>query len=112
MQILGQQFTTIFEMDKDFAFKLAGILEESTIDLLSKLDDSVESLDSKKSKDILHTIKGSAANFGAEALMEKTREVESVIHLLNKDNVKEYNQQLDEIKQIFNLTLEELEKLK
>lgn len=112
MQILGQQFTTIFEMDKDFAFKLAGILEESTNDLLSKLDSSIASADTKKSKDLLHTIKGSAANFGADALMEKTREVESVIHLLNNDNVNEYNQQIEEIKNIFNMTIQELEKLK
>lgn len=112
MQILGQQFTTIFEMDKDFAFKLAGILEESTIDLLSKLDSSIANVDTKQSKDLLHTIKGSAANFGADALMEKTRELESVIHLLNNTNVNEYNQQLEEVKQVFNLTLKELEKLK
>lgn len=110
MEILGQQFKTIFEMDKDFALKLGGILESSTIDLLDKLDNSITNIEIKESKDILHTIKGSAANFGADQLMEKTKETETVIHLLNKDNMSEYKGQLSEIKEVFNLTILELKK--
>lgn len=109
MSLLNDQFFSILDMDKDFAFKLAGILESSTVKLLNELVENIKENNGQKSKDILHTIKGSAANFGAEKLMEKSREVESVIHLLNTDNTKEYLEQVDEIEQIFQLTLQELE---
>lgn len=112
MTKLGQQFFTIYEMDKDFAFKLAGILEKSTNDLLENLEESVANADAKKSKNILHTIKGSAANFGAEDLFEKTKQIESAIYLLSNDNKAEYEKCITEIREIFESTMVELEKHK
>tara|TARA_Y100001960_G_scaffold320255_1_gene392855 strand:+ start:887 stop:1225 length:339 start_codon:yes stop_codon:yes gene_type:complete len=112
MTLLGEQFFTIYNMDKSFAFKLAGILEKSTIDLLADLEVSVDKADAQKSKNILHTIKGSAANFGAEQLTEKTRQIESAIYLLSDDNKSDYKKCIVEIRDVFNSTLEELEKHK
>jgi len=112
MSILGEQFFTILNMDKEFAFKLAGILEESTNELLEQLTEAVENADSKKAKDILHTIKGSAANFGAEELTSKTGEIESAIYLLNKDNIDDYKVCIHNINKVFQETLNELEKHK
>lgn len=112
MTILGQQFFTIYEMDKSFAFKLAGILERSTIDLLADLEKSINLADANKSKNILHTIKGSAANFGAEELTEKTRQIESAIYLLSQENKQDYAKCIDDIRQVFESTMLELEKHK
>lgn len=112
MEKLGQQFFTIYKMDKDFAFKLAGILESSTKDLLAELKTVVENADADKAKKILHTIKGSAANFGAEELSEKCRQIESAIYLLNQENKTDYLNFVTEIENIFKNTLKELEKHK
>ncbi|HAG52174.1 MAG TPA: hypothetical protein DCL21_00105 [Alphaproteobacteria bacterium] len=109
MNILGEQFFTILNMDKDFAFKLADMLEKSTNELLEQLRKAVENADSKKSKDILHTIKGSAANFGAEELMEQARDIESAIYLLNKDNIKEYKECIVNLNNTLQRTLKEIE---
>jgi HPt (histidine-containing phosphotransfer) domain-containing protein len=109
MALLNQQFYTIYEMDKEFTFKLAKILESSTIELLSGLEISIDNADVNKSKNLLHTIKGSAANFGAEDLSEKARQIESAIYLLSNENKQDYQNFIKEMKKTFELTLQEVE---
>ena len=108
MALLGEQFTTIYDMDKDFAINLGKMLEESTVDLLKNLETSIKSVDVVHAKNLLHTLKGSAANFGAEDLSYRARDTEMAIHLLNTENIAEYIKQLKIIEDTFKQTMEEL----
>lgn len=112
MALLNQQFFTILEMDKDFAFELSKMLENSTLEILSEFEESLKKLDSEKCKKLMHTAKGSAANFGAEDLMNTFKLIESEIVNLEDKDIIIFKEKAAYLKELLNQTLKEVNSYK
>ena len=106
MILLGKQFYTILELDKEFALNLTDTLERSTLELLLKLDVSISNADIQTSKDILHTIKGGCANYGAEKMTSTSKFIEDKITYLDKSNINDFKQLANQLHQELLQTLD------